>query len=195
MSTNVTKLMAGYAAQRGISAAEVAALQQKVGSADATEQAQLSAARRRHLDAFTPEALTAFDRFATGAKLGVEPFHKLWKVDQDAGFRARWGITSKHDPKAPTFLEPLPAGRVPAALRASFLRHVEADRRAAIRDGYDSLEREAVTLSQAQRILDREGRPVGYDLTWRAAGTSFFVEKFYRLDGTFVGGDRTFPEP
>lgn len=192
MSTNVTALMAGYAAKRGISAGEVEALRTKVGAVDATELAQLQAARQQHRGAFTQDGFTTFERYVNQHTLGVQIFHKGWKVDTDGAFRARWGITSKHDPKAPTFLKEMRVAEVPAKLKADFVRYAESDRRGAVREGYGELAKERVSVTSAEKVLDRDGNHIGYDLTWRAAQSNFFIEKFYRLDGKFVGGDRTF---
>lgn len=182
-TANVSKLMSGYAATRGVSQKEVRELFNKVYATKGMEKAELDAlkkARTQHKDAFNPAALLDYDRTlglydVKGGKV-VEArtqFNDTWKVDKDAGFRAKWGLKDKYDPKAPSFEKRVALAEVPSALKEKFVKFAS---------GY--LHEGPVKLTSATRILDLDKKPIGWALS-TDKGNGFTA--YYKNNGSPAG--------
>ncbi len=200
MGTDVKSLMAGYAAKRGISVSEISELKTKVGKVDATELKALRKARVTYADKFSTDSQVAMGRYVN--KLGLSggrvvqkfnDFEKQWKIDQDASFRARWGISDRGDARAPTFTKKVAASTVPAAIREDFIKGANRERIAEAKGGWSELWSEKASVTTAERIYSLAGQPVGYSLTWSSEKTGFWKSTYYKNDGSFAGGDRYFP--
>ncbi len=184
---DVNKLMNAYAAQRGISKNEMVDLQKKVGFKPTAEQLKaIKKAEVAHRDEFEPAAKVELDRFIglfeiKGGKTveKYSQFNDLWKIDKDAGFRAKWGVTDKNDPRAPSFEARVPAAKVPAAIREKFLnfaKHVLVDG--------GQIDEKRVTLGFCTRVYDLNHKPIGYALS---VNEGSHLTGYYKNDGTPAG--------
>ena len=187
-TVNVKNLMAQYAAKRGISAAEVKDLEQKLGfKPGAAELAELQSAAATYRDTFTAAGGLEYDRFVGmfGVDAGqvvreYQPFNDTWKIDSSASFRAKWGLTSKYDEKAPAFERQVATSSAPAALKSKFVSFASS-----------VLHRDVSNMELAvRRVYDRKHQPVGWAISVPRMEN---FTSYYRNDGTPAGLSRNPP--
>ncbi len=182
---NVNQLMTGYASSRGISVNEVKDLEKKVGyKPSPTVLKDLKKARTTYKDDFGTPAKTEYDRFVGLFELkngktveAYGSFNDLWKIDTQSDFRAKWGITSKDDPRAPTFTKNVTLSSVPANLKTKFLAYAERTLKNELEPGHHP------ALESAERIYDLNHKPIGWAISSDVDGFT----GYYRNDGTPAG--------
>lgn len=198
---DVKALLSSYAAKRGISVKEVEQLRstvladgpQKVG-VDMKEFKALKQGLVAHSDDFSsPAAKAKYERligaFAVSGGKVVQKyaeFNDLWKIENNANFRAKWGISDKNDPKAPTYTQETKLSSVPAAIRTKFEAYASKVLKNEInlRRSWGGDEANfKLELTGAHRIFDRNHNPIGYAVRTNVSGFT----GYYRKDGTPAG--------
>ena len=196
----IGSLMKTYAAKGGVSAAEIKKLDTAINSdlkVSKAEYQALVAAKKQYGSTFSPATQREFDRLlnpltiAPNGKVTNKFFvwQKAWKIDQDAGFRQKWGIKDKNDVKAPTFHNTVSASKVPAEIREKFSKRVGMFYKDEVAKDEGGGRYKPVNANDLGEIYSRDGKVVGYQLTYAEKNSAIFVTQFYKKDGTPAGGE------